>query len=695
MNMTQININYQNDNGKPAIFITFKDGRNMKLTTLELNKIANFYNSQLKTKFTTEQLITLAKNSPDKFGIILDFAHNNKKSGKDDIYFTKASIKKLRETITAVEKKDPETVAKLLEDNKTTFKPKAKAKTLSGLPEFLKLEIKQAEKTSVNLTDSKVWELYKKLNFEALKQLPVASKEKLLFKIFENDPYANWSQRIFPLKDIAKFPGGRELLLKIAENEPALLFLNYNFFNKFTWGPKILMKAAYFLDSVDPYEAFYQPNSSSYLLKKININASTKSKLYQNTSKKLQNKFIVAKIVHRQAMTIYNKERMTKKKDNFSSFFLNALKLKNVSQRQAQKMLEFFPAVFLFSKYKKTIKRALQNFDKGACKKGKTNFNLKMLFFNFIKNRQIVKFLKDTATRNVSAIEDTWIITLTKKYLKAHPALHNNLQSTKSDLQVMIARNLFFKDKKITPRSVINEFWEIMDSRKEYRGLHLFKDRNVILAAHLEKQDDGSSRFGKKTLFDHIKKDGGKIANIIRPENDPASLNATKTNLLNKITGTSPPFTFIFDGHGGPSALYFSDGEIPGVTDKTTVVETENTTKITVSELFDAYKKRNLDPENRDIFILPDCFSSNFIRSFLQKCSAENIQKPIFIAESEYGQYAWSDNSEYGSQFYRNMWKNDYTPATIGNIMDSDHNNSNSNPVIYIPDEKNKTKQIS
>ena len=101
----------------------------------------------------------------------------------------------------------------------------------------------------------------------------------------------------------------------------------------------------------------------------------------------------------------------------------------------------------------------------------------------------------------------------------------------------------------------------------------------------------------------------------------------------------------------------------------------------------------NHNANDPDIFLSSACFNSNFIRNFNQLCEAENIQKPIFIGESEFGQYAFGEESDFNDVFYDNLFRNGL--ATIGNAITADNLNENSNPTVIIPDKENRPMQLS
>jgi hypothetical protein len=295
------------------------------------------------------------------------------------------------------------------------------------------------------------------------------------------------------------------------------------------------------------------------------------------------------------------------------------------------------------------------------------------------------------------------------------PALQQNISNVKffseknenDKFRIIVARNLYFQDKEASEQNAKIEGERILKTRKLYENVPVFSERNIVFAAHLEKQKTDKvgdlNRFVKKALVKRIKKDGGKIAGVLRPQNTLKSLKETKQKILTSIINTPPPFTFIFSGHGSPNALYLSDGGIDGVTNKSEIKETEKTIKITVKDLFQSYKKRQEKygkmntPTTRDIFINGGCYNSNFMRNFYLLCDKEEVSKPIFLGESEYGQYGVTEyESKYNNNFYNQIFDNNKTKkAILGNIIKNDASNKNSNPSFYIPDDKNRTMQIS
>jgi len=165
---------------------------------------------------------------------------------------------------------------------------------------------------------------------------------------------------------------------------------------------------------------------------------------------------------------------------------------------------------------------------------------------------------------------------------------------------------------------------------------------------------------------------------------------------LDKISATEPPLTFVFDGHGSDDGIFLQDGQIDG---KISAADEENLIKISVDDLFENYRTRKFDPKNPDIFLFSSCFNSTFIRKFYELCENENVQKPIFLGESEFGQFAFSENNSFNNNFFEQIFKYDENSksysATIGNAISADNFNEQSNPTILFPDEKNRTRQLS
>ena len=243
-------------------------------------------------------------------------------------------------------------------------------------------------------------------------------------------------------------------------------------------------------------------------------------------------------------------------------------------------------------------------------------------------------------------------------------------------LKLMIVRNLFFQKKEINHANVNQELLRILKMQKKYENIPLFQDRNILFVANDEllTGEYYGHRFAKGKTIDAIKKQGGRLDFLMLQNN-------LKQEFLQKIANTKPPFTFIFSGHGEEEALIFKNALL----------------KITLEEFVAAYKLRylrfpelNKQDNNRDILILSCCKSHNFIRNFYDLLPNDML-KPIFISQTEYGEYGYSDfESEYGDRFLEdtfNLASGNVT--TLGDVFSGELKQDISSPTCYIPDDSN------
>jgi len=360
-------------------------------------------------------------------------------------------------------------------------------------------------------------------------------------------------------------------------------------------------------------------------------------------------------------------------------------------------------------------------------------------------HRKIKDFWEDPALEGMLRIKTEWVD-------KHHPMMKVAMQAGGEELamgqmRAMIARNLFFKKLPITEQTVKEEFGRVIETRERFKNIALFKDRNMLLAAHEEILDDKNEDltpslikqfekesgdrhvFAKPALQQALKNQAGTKGTLqfVRPESEGTTpeehikrLKIAKESILKQIRETPPPFTFVFDGHGSSDALYLSHGQIEGFkpgqgTEKASIVEKNNTIKITAEELASALKSRQerfadhyATPEGKDIIVLACCFNANFIRNVYDKMG--DAPKPIAIGQSEYGQYSlFSYPYKYGSPFLSTVVgiAAEDKPSSIGTVFTNefmDLNNlksssgnfdGNTNPSIYIPDENNRPMQIT
>ncbi len=201
------------------------------------------------------------------------------------------------------------------------------------------------------------------------------------------------------------------------------------------------------------------------------------------------------------------------------------------------------------------------------------------------------------------------------------------------------------------------------------------------------------SSFRSKALMERIKKEQPTSLEEILvsdwiPSKEKAKLK--ELEILKKMRDLPVPATFLFGMHGraGDGALVAS--------------QIDDIFELTPKEMFDAYKQRDLKPnptpEERDIFILGSCYSPNFKRKFYLLCDKENIPKPFFAGETELDHPGYAEfENKFRNFFYDKVVFNKSVkgPATLGNLIDFDHLNINSNPNFWGADDENHSMQFS
>ena len=188
-----------------------------------------------------------------------------------------------------------------------------------------------------------------------------------------------------------------------------------------------------------------------------------------------------------------------------------------------------------------------------------------------------------------------------------------------------------------------------------------------------------------------------------------AQLEAVKRDALKSIVELPSPLTLIFSGHGGPDALYLSDGFI-GSDDAP--VEYQTTVKLTPEDLAGAFQRRaeRLGAEEPPpAVILDGCYNANFTRRFA--AALGETPAPVVVGASEFNQYSLF-NFNYGSTFLSDVvGANPQNPAARSNLgsvierqlMEQEvgepddtgkRSTLNTNPGIYVPDEDGGLIQI-
>lgn len=297
------------------------------------------------------------------------------------------------------------------------------------------------------------------------------------------------------------------------------------------------------------------------------------------------------------------------------------------------------------------------------------------------------EILSDTALEAFEKVKPEWVLPIIKEYIPTIPANHVSRWVS------MVARNLSFQKKEINEENTVQEMNRIIKMRKELAATPLFKGRNILFAAHTEKNDTEGNFFWKKTVISALEKQGGKV-DFQRPENiDEETVLKKKTEVLQKLKTTPPPFVFIFDGHGQEKGLHFTGGEAPGVR-----WEKESEINISTQELVEAYKERlknfpalqNAPLAQRDYLIFNTCFGHDFLRNFYDELPAD-VNKPVTIASAEFGQVAYSlENNDYENDFFAKTLDlaNPESITTFEDVFQWDYKEEASNPSLYVPDEE-------
>ncbi len=278
------------------------------------------------------------------------------------------------------------------------------------------------------------------------------------------------------------------------------------------------------------------------------------------------------------------------------------------------------------------------------------NQNAKLEGSSFSKIGVISGMLQDPSLRKILEIKD--------EYLPAEMT-----QKERNIMKTIICRNLWFKNKKISKKTVMKEYKIILETREVSKDIQIFKNRSILYVAHNEptlnsKDSDEKSRFGKEKTINAIKDQGGILpANqSIKPGQDLESVKNAKERTLEQLVKCPSPMTFCFNGHGGPDAIYFAEGQDPSLKSSFDI-------KITVDE---------------------------FVEALIKRYKSKEKLMPVFIGQSEYNQSGYSDfNDKYGSNFLSNtLGLANNEPSNLGTVIDADLTQKSSNPSVYIPSAK-------
>ncbi len=328
----------------------------------------------------------------------------------------------------------------------------------------------------------------------------------------------------------------------------------------------------------------------------------------------------------------------------------------------------------------------------------------------------------ESRSRRLGEVRLSWLNNYKDDFRPSHIPADKSYgwqNDVEQQLMVMIARNLYFQKKTVTPEAVMVETKRILDARKQYADIPLFAGRSVLHMANSEKVRDlrnekgapwsekyynsvekmlgDTHRFGATCVRAAIEQQqsGGGGYSLLRPEVDREGLEI-KAKILKAIRTLSPPSTFLFEGHGGPKGFYITgDYDVNG--------KNREAVYISAEELADAFTERARkfpqlktdDPAKKDICVFSSCYSSNFVRAFYERL--EGQPKPVTLAGAEYGQYGYNTlSSPLYNRFFSSVLKMNKTQgvSTFSDVFQNELS-SDSNPSLYIPDESGQTMQIS
>ncbi len=236
-------------------------------------------------------------------------------------------------------------------------------------------------------------------------------------------------------------------------------------------------------------------------------------------------------------------------------------------------------------------------------------------------------------------------------------------------MKTELCRNLFFEEKPVNEENFKEAYAKLLERRKELKNedIEIVNGRNFVVLAAPEKTDDGSEyRFAKDATISSIREGERKLPpeRFIRAADEEATdelKRAKKKEALKQIVDCPPPMTFCFMGHGGPDAIYLAGGKNPSA-------ESDPNLKITDEE-----------------------FSQALIARYKNDSDKSN-KMPIFIGASEYNQVAYGQDSHpHSSEFLKTTLSG--KRSTLGNLVDSDLNQKDTNPSTYIPNGKDLAKR--
>ncbi|MEK7672480.1 MAG: hypothetical protein AAB373_01210 [Patescibacteria group bacterium] len=289
------------------------------------------------------------------------------------------------------------------------------------------------------------------------------------------------------------------------------------------------------------------------------------------------------------------------------------------------------------------------------------------------------------------------------------------------EIALKVGRNLFLKNffGTIDARIIEEEIIKI-DKLNELTGdIKVFEGRNIIFLANGEKWDTYAketdyrvaflgihqkNRFNTPEMRYDLLESRGSVgsAQFEAPSSEPTieELNNVKERTLLGIANTPPPLTFMFNGHGGPYALYMNAGKIVNQTLEGKMADCINAEDIAKAI---AQRKKNFPNQlaelKHDIYIFDSCYNHSFIRHLYSKIKELDGIAPITMGESEYGQLGFGLSASITNKFdasYRvlNLGKKGQRGTKIKDVRKNESASLFSNFTIYVPDEEGDPQQI-
>lgn len=313
---------------------------------------------------------------------------------------------------------------------------------------------------------------------------------------------------------------------------------------------------------------------------------------------------------------------------------------------------------------------------------------------------QAEKFLDDPALEYVIKLG----------YDKQAPQFLDGLSKRmKSEWIMRVSRNMFVSGVEPTEENFKEYFKEtvLLRSNLEMTKMKVFEDRNVVCLSHNEKWQQnsgeytGKNRFMSDSLVSVLKANNPSEMIIFRGKEDKKSLLEAKDNFLDYIRNHEK-ITVFMNGHGDPNDFYLSEGSVDNG-----IVNSNGSITINYTELAKAFKDReNKGLHEQSILILEACSNQNFVRNLYQELEKNGVERlPIIIGSSEFGQYGFTDNKDYSSKFFKEVFQGNKSDVKIQDFIDVEQKNTNAvdkllitNPTIFFPiqikDEKGKKKDI-